>query len=160
MSFLWRFQFILPTTWQFLFSTIYWQLSPSSFGKVKGTCVFTRIEITYYVDILSSSYSIYLNFRCSFGIVLYISVGEILKTINTQICLVLTLVLHLLPTALAIVYIFGRWFTPYTKWRFPNLFTILFSMIKKNLTSTSWKSFIGCHCPHFDSTEYTVLTYK
>ena len=32
--------------------------------------------------------------------------GEILKTINTQIRLVLTIVLHLSPTVLAIVYVF------------------------------------------------------
>lgn len=42
----------------------------------------------------------------NFVIFLHISVGEILKTINTQIRLVLTIVLHLSPTVLAIVYVF------------------------------------------------------
>ena len=57
-------------------------------------------------DALSSSYSKHLNFWYSFVIVLCISAGEILKTINTQIRLVLTIVLHLSPTVLAIVYVF------------------------------------------------------
>ena len=56
-------------------------------------------------DALSSSYSKHLNFWYSFVIVLCISAGEILKTINTQIRLVLTIVLHLSPTVLAIVYV-------------------------------------------------------
>jgi len=46
------------------------------------------------------------KFWYSFVIFLHISVGEILKTINTQIRLVLTIVLHLSPTVLAIVYVF------------------------------------------------------
>ena len=120
------------------------KLSPSLVGQVKGTCVFRTFHCIIILHTFPFQYSICPTSGAALLVVLYISVGGILKTINTQSRLVPTLVFHLLPTALAIVYVFGRWFTPVYKMKVSKPFTILLNKLKKIRTN---QFIIHCSVP-------------